>query len=141
MQPRNLALVGAALGAGFGLVGLVLPGSLAGLFGGGISLDATETGLVRLLCASYAGLGALNWVARNLADPAAWRAIAVGNATGWGISGVVAATALASGLGDPVAWMVVALQVVMTVAWLSVLARNRQPGGVTSGLGVPDAQP
>lgn len=130
MQFRNLALLGAALGAGFGAVGLIVPGSFATLFG--IQLDATATALVRLVCASYLGLGALNWAARDLADGAAWRVVAVGNATGWAISGAVVAVALASGLGNATAWLIVALQFVMTVAWLSVLAGNRRSGPVTS---------
>ena len=139
MQPRNLALVGAALGAGFGAVGLIVPESLAALFG--IPLDATATVLVRLVCASYVGFGALNWAARDLTDGAAWRVVAVGNATGWAISGAVAAIALASGLGNSVAWVVVALQFVMTIAWLGVFARSRRSGRDTSSLGVRDARP
>ena len=130
MRPRNLALVGAALGAGFGAVGLIVPGSFATVFG--IQLDATATALVRLVCASYVGLGALNWAARNLTDEAAWRVVAVGNATGWAISGAVVTAALASGLGNATAWLIVALQLVTTIAWLSVLARNRRSGPDTS---------
>jgi uncharacterized ion transporter superfamily protein YfcC len=139
MQPRNLALVGAALGAGFGAVGLIVPESLASLFG--IQLDATATALVRLACASYVGFGALNWAARDLTDGEAWRVVAVGNATSWAISGAVAAIALASGLGNSVAWVVVALQFVMTIAWLGVFARSRRSGRDTSSLGVRDARP
>lgn len=139
MQPRNLALVGAALGAGFGTVGLIVPGSLAALFG--IQLDATATALVRLVCASYVGFGALNWAARDLTDGAAWRVVAVGNATGWAISGVVVATALASGLGNATAWLIVALQFVTTVAWLDVFARGRRSGSDTSNSGIRDARP
>ena len=130
MQFRNLALVGAALGAGFGAVGLIVPGSFATLFG--IQLDATATALVRLACASYLGLGALNWAARDLTDQAAWRVVAIGNATGWAISGAVVAAALASGLGNATAWLIVALQFVTTIAWLSVLAGNRRSGPDTS---------
>jgi hypothetical protein len=141
MRPRNVALVGAALGAGFGVVGLIVPESLAALFGEGIPLDATATGLVRLLCASYVGFGVLNWAARDLSDGAAWRVLAVGNATSWAISGAVAAIALASGLGNSVAWVVVALQLVTTIAWLSVFAWSRRSGPGTSSLGVRDARP
>ena len=130
MRFHNLALVGAALGAGVGAVGLIVPGSLATLFG--IQLDATATALVRLVCASYVGLGALNWAARDLTDEAARRVVAVGNATGWAISGAVVAAALASGLGNVTAWLIVALQFVTTIAWLSVLAGNRRSGPDTS---------
>ena len=139
MQPRNLALVGAALGAGFGAVGLIVPGSLASLFG--IQLDATATALVRLACASYVGFGALNWAARDLTDGAAWRAVAVGNATGWAISGAAMAIALASGLGNTIAWFIVALQFVTTIAWLGVFAGSRRSGPDTSSLGMRDARP
>ena len=130
MQFRNVALLGAALGAGFGAVGLIVPGSFATLFG--IQLDATATALGRLACASYLGFGALNWAARDLTDQAAWRVVAIGNATGWAISGAVVAAALASGLGNATAWLIVALQFVTTIAWLSVLAGNRRSGPDTS---------
>ena len=141
MQPRNVALVGAALGAGFGVVGLIVPESLAALFGGGIPLDATATALVRLLCASYVGFAALNWAARDLSDGAVWRAVAVGNASSWAISGAVATIGLASGLGNALAWVVVALQLVMTLAWLGVLAQSRRSDNGTSSLEVGAARP
>lgn len=141
MQPRNVALAGAALGTGFGVVGLIAPESLAGFFGGGIPLDAAATALVRLLCASYVGFAALNWAARDLSERAAWRAIAVGNATSWAISGAVATIGLASGLGNALAWVVVALQLAMTLAWLTVFARSRRSGPGTSSLEVGAARP
>lgn len=139
MQPRNLALVGAALGAGFGAVGLIVPEPLASLLG--IPLDVNTTVLVRLVCASYVGFGVLNWAARDLTDGEAWRVVAVGNATSWAISGVVAAIAMTSGLGNSVAWVVVALQFVMTIAWLGVFARSRRSGPGKSGLGLRDTRP
>ena len=139
MHPRNLALVGAALGAGFGAVGLIVPGSFATVFG--IQLDATATALGRLACASYVGLGALNWAARDLTDQAAWRVVAVGNATGWAISGAVVAMALASGLGNTTAWFIVALQFVMTIAWLGVVAWSRGSSTDRSISGLRDARP
>ena len=126
MQPRNIALVGAALGVGFGAVGLIVPGSFATLFG--IQLDATATALGRLVCASYVAFGALNWAARDLTDGAAWRVVAVGSATDWAISGAVVAIALASGLGNAIGWFIVALQFVMTIAWLGVVAWSRGSG-------------
>lgn len=129
MEPRNMALLGAAVGTSFGLVGLIVPGSLATLFG--IQLDATATALVRLACASYVAVGAMNWAARDLTDEAAWRVIVVGNATGWAIGGVVMASALASGLGNATAWSIVALQVVATIAWVSVSARSSRSAAAT----------
>ena len=126
MQPRNLALLGAALGVGFGGVGLILPGSLGAFFG--IQMDATSTALIRLVGASYVGFGVLDWAALDLTDPAARRVIAVGNATGWALGGVVMATALASGLGNTIAWGMVAIQVAMTIGWLGVIAWTSRTG-------------
>ena len=80
MQPRNLALIGAALGVGFGAVGLIFPGSLGAFFG--IQMDATSTALIRLVSAAYVGFGVLDWAALDLTDRAAWRAISVGNIAG-----------------------------------------------------------
>ena len=130
MRPRNLALVGAALGAGSGAVGLIVPGSFATLFG--IPLDATVTALVRLACASYVGFGALNWAARDLTDQAAWRVIAIGNATSWAMGGAVVTAALVSGLGNATAWLMVAVQFVMTIAWFAVFAGKLRSGPDTS---------
>jgi hypothetical protein len=138
VNPRNLALIGATLGAGTGAVGLLFPESFASLFG--VPLDVTATSLARGLCASYLGFAALNWAARDLTDVAAWRVVAVGNATSWGVSAAVAATALASGVGNSVAVVVVGLQLVMTIAWLGVFARSRRSSPGTGRLAVRDAR-
>ena len=126
MQPRNLALIGAALGVGFGAVGLIFPRSLGAFFG--IQMDATSTALIRLVSASYVGFGVLDWAALNMTDRAAWRVVAVGNASGWALGGVVMATALASGLGNTIAWGMVAIQVAMTIGWLGVIAWTSHTG-------------
>ena len=133
MQPRNVALVGAALGTGFGAVGLIAPGFFATL--SGIQVDEATTALIRLVCASYVGFAALDWLARDVTDETAWRAIAAGNATGWGLSGVVMATALMSGLGSSIAWLVVALQFAMVLVWLGVVAQSsrRRVAGLPEG--------
>ena len=133
MNRRNVALVGATVGAGFGVVGLIVPGFFATLFG--IQIDETTTALIRLACASYVGLAVLDWMARDVTDAAAWRAIAVGSAIGWALSAVVIATALMSGLGSPMAWLMVAVQVTMALAWLSVVAQSsgRRVAGLPEG--------
>ena len=133
MNRRNVALVGAAVGAGFGAVGLLVPGLFGTLFG--IQIDATTSALLRLACASYVGLAVLDWMARDVTDAAAWRAIAVGSATGWALSAVVIAIALMSGLGSPMAWLMVAVQVTMALAWLSVVAQSsgRRVAGLPEG--------
>ena len=142
MQPRNLALLGAALRDRSGQSDSS-SGSLGAFFG--IQMDATSTALIRLVSASYVGFGVLDWAALDLTDRAAWRVVAVGNTTGWALGGVVMATALASGLGNAIAWSMVAIQVAMTIGWLGVIAwtshtgASRDPG--MTELTPPDPPP
>ena len=111
---------------GIRAVGLIFPGSLGAFFG--IQMDATSTALIRLVSASYVGFGVLDWAALDLTDRAGWRAVAVGNTTGWALGGLVMATALASGLGNTIAWSMVAIQVAMTIGWLGVIAWTSRTG-------------
>lgn len=123
MSPQKLARVAAAASFIFGISGIVAPDTLAAAFG--IRLDAVGVPLARLACASYIGLGILNWMARDLTDLPAWRAIAVGNLAGWAISAGVVALGILSGLGDAVAWVLVAMQVGFSLTWALAYARVR----------------
>lgn len=121
MSPNRLARVAAASSIFFGLAGIAVPEAFATAFG--VSLDATGLAVARLACASYVGLGILDWMARDLTDAAAWRAIASGNLAGWAISGVVVVASILGGLGDARAWIIVALQAAFALAW--ALAHGR----------------
>ena len=119
MSPRTLAPV-AAVSLVFGGIGLLAPDALATAFG--ITLDPTGIEVVRLTCAAYLGYGVLNGLARGVTDAAAWRAIATGNAVGWGAGAVVLVLAAAgvfrSVAGfDGRAWLIVAMQVGFTAMW------------------------
>ncbi|MEO5919274.1 MAG: hypothetical protein ABIQ17_06910 [Candidatus Limnocylindrales bacterium] len=115
MSSRYLATVAAITSLLFGGVGLVLPEAFGRA--SGIEFDATATALVRLACASYVGFAVLAWLARDLTDPMAWRAVAGANAVSWAVSAVVIALALVSGLGTAVSWALVAMQVGFGVVW------------------------
>lgn len=120
MSPRTLAPIAAAVGLVFGGLGLLAPEAMTAAFG--ISLDRTGTEVARLACASYLGYGALAWLARGVTDAAAWRAIAAGNAVGWGAGAVVVVLAIAGVFGpiagfDARAWLIVAMQAVFTGLW------------------------
>ncbi len=121
MTPRMVATAGAFTSLLFGAAGLAVPTAMASGFG--ISLDATGVGLARLACASYVGFGVLAWLARDLTDPDAWRAVAAAQAVGWGLAAVVVVVEIPSRLGDARAWAMVALQVLFTLAWLVAFLR------------------
>ncbi len=127
MTPRMVATAGALTSLLFGAAGLAVPTAMASGFG--ISLDATGVGLARLACASYVGFGVLAWLARDLTDPDAWRAVAAAQAVAWGVAAVVVVVAVASGLGEARGWAIIALQVAFTVAWsMSFLRASSVPG-------------
>jgi hypothetical protein len=115
MTRRIVATVTALTSLVFGAGGLVAPQTMA--IGFGARLDPMGMALVRLACASYVGYGVLAWLARDLTDPGAWRAVAVANIVSWALSAAVLGVAILSGLGDARAWALVALQVAFTVAW------------------------
>lgn len=121
MTRRALATISAAFGLVVGGIGLVAPATLAETFG--VTLDGVAVELARLACASYVAFGVLTWLARDIDDPIAWRAVAAGNLTGWGLSGVVAALALASGYGTGTTWIILVLQIVFASAWLASLVK------------------
>lgn len=124
MTRRSLATISSVFGLVLGGIGLVVPATLAGAFG--VTLDGVAVELARLACAAYVGFGVLTWLARDVDDPIAWHAVAAGNLTGWGLSGVVAALALASGYGTGTTWIILVLQVVFAAAWLASLV-NASP--------------
>jgi hypothetical protein len=115
MTPRAIPIVAALTSLVFGGVGLVLPGTLAAAFG--VELDPLSTALARLACAAYVGYDVLAWLARDLRDPEARRAVAATNAISWGLGAVVAAATVSTGIGDGRIWIMVVMQVGFAFAW------------------------
>ena len=126
MSSRNLATIAAITSLLFGGVGLALPAVFGKAFG--IEFDATATALVRLACASYLGFAVLAWLARDLTDPTAWRAVAGANAVSWAVSAVVMALAVMSGLGNTGVWALVVMQVAFGVVWSVTYVQTRAGG-------------
>ena len=124
MTLRTLPTIAAITSLFFGGVGLLAPQMLARTFGVESDMTATATTLARLASAAYIGYAVLAWLARDVSDPAAWRAVAAANTVSWTLSAVVAVFALSSGVGSAAAWAVIALQVAFAVAWsLSFMRR------------------
>jgi hypothetical protein len=121
---RTVALAGAVTSTSTGLLGLLIPDLLASAVG--IDPDAVVTTVIRLVCAAYLGYGLLAWLARNMTDVVAWRAISIANAVSWGLSACALAIGLASGVGAAWVWILVAVQVAYAVAWASALVRTRR---------------
>ncbi len=80
MTPRMVATAAAVTSFIFGAAGLAVPTALASGFG--IGLDPTGVVLARLACASYVGFRVHAWLARDLTDPDAWRAVAAAQSRG-----------------------------------------------------------
>jgi len=129
---RTVTSITAPISLALGLAGVTAPKPLAAAFG--LKLDGEPSvSLARLACASFVGYGVLNWLARDLTDARAQRAIAIGNGTGWLGGGAVTLAALITGsVGSAATWSVVALQAVVTCAWLAVLLQAREPMGSTA---------
>ena len=123
MTPRTFATISAITSLSFGVVGLVMPQVLGKAFG--VEFDLTAMALARLASAAYVGYAVLAWLARDVTDPVASRAVAGANAVSWALSAVVVATAIASGVGDGRLWIMVGMQVVFAVGWS--LAYGRRP--------------
>jgi heme A synthase len=89
----------------------------------GVDLDVVGTTLVRLTCSAYVGYALLVWLAREVSDPRASRAIAAANAVAWGLSGLVIAFGLLTGLAAEGAWLIVGMQGLFALAWALALFR------------------
>jgi hypothetical protein len=106
-----------------GLAGLFAPSQLGAVFG--MSLDDVAVSQARLLGAAYLGYAAIVWFARDVTDPAAVRAIALGNAVSWAISAIVTAVVIASGLAATQAWLLVAVETGFAATWASFSLTER----------------
>ena len=125
MAPRTVAIANVFVSLLLGGIGLVAPQAMATAFG--VNLDQTGEALARLACASYVAWGVLAWLARDLTDPRAWRAVAGASAVGWTLGAAVTAIGRVSGLGGVQGWLIVVIQVVFAVAWVLVYARASSP--------------
>src|SRR5215203_888066 len=125
MTPRlkSLLIIAAAVSVASGFAGLFAPAQMGAVFG--MTLDDVAVSQARLLGASYLGYAVIAWFARDVTDPAAVRAIAVGSAASWAISAVVTATVLTSGLAGSQAWVLVAAEAAFAGAWTVVALRKR----------------
>ncbi len=112
---KSVASINGVVSVAYGLVGLVAPAALGSMYG--VEITGRELLLLRLLSASYLGLGVLCWVARGLSDGAARRSIATGVLAAWGLSLPVAFAGQLAGLANTLGWSAVGLQLAFVLGW------------------------
>ena len=107
--------IAASAGAVAGIAALLAPAELAAIFG--ITLDDVGRSQERLLGAIYIGNAVIVWISRDIREPAAQRAIALGNVVGWALSLIVVVAGIVAGLAGPQSWALVAMEAAFTAAW------------------------
>ena len=112
---KSVASMNGVVSIGYGIVGLVVPATLASVYG--VEITDREGLILRSLSASYLGLGVLCWVARGLGDGAARRSIAIGALASWGLSLAVGLAGQVAGLVNTLGWSVVGLQLAFVLGW------------------------
>ena len=115
MNRQTFMRIAAGVGVVTGVAALLAPAELATVFG--VMLDDVGRSQTRLLGAAYIGYAVIVWISRDIRDPGAQRAIAVGNVVSWALSLIVAVAGLVAGLAGPQSWALVVLEVAFTAAW------------------------
>ena len=116
MRYRVIASITGVLSVVFGLLLLIVPGTLTSIYG--IAATDREAMILRLLGASYAGYGALAWAALGLRDRAGRRAVVIAQVVAWLLGLPVSVAVVSSGLTNGLGWSVVALQILVPIAWI-----------------------
>ena len=123
MNRQKFVTAAAALSVLTGAVALLAPAQAGALFG--VDLDNAALWQTRLLGASYLGYAVITWLARDVRDEAAQRAVALGSVASWAISTVVIASAVVARVAGPQTWALVAVAFFTTAAWAYVAVEGR----------------
>jgi hypothetical protein len=111
----NLLVVAAALGAVFGVAFVVASGPLLSIYG--ITLDKAGTLVAQLFGAALISLAVLNWLARNVTDPAARQAVVLGNLAGDVVGFVVILLGQLAGITNALGWSNVAIYLLLALGF------------------------
>lgn len=122
MKLSNLLVVAAALGAVFGVGFVVASGPLLAIYG--ITLDPAGTLVAQLFGAALISLAVLNWLARNLTDPEARRAVVLGNLAGDVVGFVVILIGQVAGIANALGWSNVAIYLLLALGFAYVQFRE-----------------
>ena len=130
MNRRTFITMAVGMSVVTGLLDLLVPVQICAVFG--VTLDDTGASLARLLGAAYLGYAATIWLARDVHDANAQRAIGSGNVVSWGLSLIVVMVGVASGLAGTLAWSLAATAVVFSAGWGYFTFVDRADSAVTN---------
>jgi len=114
----NLLVIAAAIAAVFGVAFVVASGPLLAIYG--ITLDKAGTLVAQLFGALLISLAVLNWFARNVTDPAARRAVVLGNLSGDVVGFVVILLGQLAGIPNALGWSNVAIYLLLALGFAYV---------------------
>ena len=115
MRLNVLLLVAAVIAGVFGVAFVVASGPLLSVYG--VTLDKAGTLVAQLFGASLIGVAVLNWLARNVTDPDARRAVVVANLTQDGVGFVVILIGQLAGIPNALGWSNVAIYLLLALAF------------------------
>lgn len=115
MRLANLLIVNALILFAFGVLMLFIPTGLMSLYS--VPLGPRAVYVAQLFAAAAIGLSVLNWAARNVTDPAAVRAITLGNLAANGVGFAVTLLAQTEGIVGNLGWSNVALFLFFTLGF------------------------
>jgi hypothetical protein len=118
MKLNTLLLVVALIGAVFGIAFVLVPGPLLSVYG--VTTDKAGLLLAQLFGAALLGFAVLDWLARDVSDPDAQRAVVFANLTADGIGFVVALIGQLAGIANAVGWSTVAIYLAFALAFAYV---------------------
>jgi uncharacterized membrane protein YfcA len=114
----NLLVVAAVIGAVFGVGFVVASGPLLAIYG--ITLDKAGTLVAQLFGAALISLAVLNWLARNVTDPEARRAVVLANLAGDVVGFVVILLGQLAGVANALGWSNVAIYLLLALGFAYV---------------------
>jgi uncharacterized membrane protein YfcA len=114
----NLLVVAAVIGAVFGVGFVVASGPLLAIYG--ITLDKAGTLVAQLFGAALISLAVLNWLARNVTDPEARRAVVLANLAGDVVGFVVILLGQLAGVAYALGWSNVAIYLLLALGFAYV---------------------
>ena len=118
MKLSNLLVVAAVIGAVFGVAFVVASGPLLAIYG--ITLDKAGSLVAQLFGAALISLALLNWLARNVTDPEARRAVVFANLAGDVVGFVVILLGQLAGVANALGWSNVAIYLLLALGFAYV---------------------
>lgn len=115
MRLNTLLVVAAVIAAVYGLAFVVASGPLLAIYG--VTLDKAGTLVAQLFGTALIGYAILNWLARNVTDPEARRAVVWTNLATDAIGFVVILLGQLAGIANALGWSSVAIYLLLALAF------------------------